>query len=86
MGCALSKLKCSRLHTLLKIYSLYKQASSGDVPLMWYTNLPGAQKLQPNATGQFDLSLTDVPPFSSERWAPPVDAVPPMLNLFHCVG
>ncbi len=42
--------------------------------LMWYTNLPGAQKLQPNATGQFDLTLTDVPPFSSERWAPPVDS------------
>lgn len=42
--------------------------------LMWYTNLPGGQKLQPNAAGQFDLALNDVPPFSTERWAPPLDS------------
>jgi len=42
--------------------------------LMWYTNLPGGQKLQPNAAGQFDLVLTDVPPFSNERWAPPLES------------
>jgi hypothetical protein len=42
--------------------------------LMWYANLPGAQKLQPNAAGQFDLSLTDVPPFSNESWAPPLES------------
>jgi hypothetical protein len=42
--------------------------------LMWYTNLPGGRKLQPSATGQFDLSLTDVPPFSTENWAPPLES------------
>lgn len=42
--------------------------------LMWYTNLPGGQKLQPNASGQFDLVLADVPPFSTETWAPPLES------------
>ena len=42
--------------------------------LMWYTNLPGGRKLQPSATGQFDLLLTDVPPFSTENWAPPLES------------
>lgn len=42
--------------------------------LMWYTNLPGGQKIQPNAGGVFDLALTDIPPFLDERWAPPLDS------------
>ena len=42
--------------------------------LLWYTNLPGAQKLQPTAAGQFDLSLTDLPPLPDEKWAPPTES------------
>jgi Domain of Unknown Function with PDB structure (DUF3857) len=40
--------------------------------LMWYTNLPGGQKLKPNASGQFELVLADVPPLIEEKWAPPI--------------
>ncbi len=40
--------------------------------LLWYTNLPGAQRLKPNASGQFELVLDDVPPLTEERWAPPI--------------
>ncbi len=42
--------------------------------LLWYTNLPGGQKLQPTAAGQFDLSLTDLPPLPDEKWAPPTES------------
>jgi hypothetical protein len=40
--------------------------------LMWYTNLPGGQKLKPSASGQFELVLTDLPPLTEEKWAPPM--------------
>ena len=40
--------------------------------LLWYTNLPGAQKLKPDAAGRFELSLQDVPPLAEEKWAPPI--------------
>jgi transglutaminase-like putative cysteine protease len=43
--------------------------------LLWYTNLPGAQKLQPTAAGLFDLSLSDIPPLVDEKWAPPLDSL-----------
>ncbi|WP_348261205.1 DUF3857 domain-containing protein [Telmatobacter sp. DSM 110680] len=42
--------------------------------LLWYTNLPGGQKLQPDAAGRFELNLADVPPLSDEKWAPPLDS------------
>jgi Domain of Unknown Function with PDB structure (DUF3857) len=40
--------------------------------LLWYTNLPGGQKMKPDAAGRFDLTLHDVPPLSDEKWAPPI--------------
>lgn len=40
--------------------------------LLWYTNLPGAQKLKPDAAGRFELSLQDIPPLAEEKWAPPI--------------
>ena len=40
--------------------------------LLWYTNLPNGQKLQPDASGQFVLTLTDMAPLESEKWAPPI--------------
>ena len=43
--------------------------------LLWYTNLPGAQKLQPTAAGLFDLSVSDIPPLVNEKWAPPLDSL-----------
>lgn len=43
--------------------------------LLWYTNLPGGQKLQPTAAGQFDLSVNDLPPLTDEQWAPPRDSL-----------
>ena len=42
--------------------------------LLWYTNLPGGQKLQANAAGRFELNLADVPPLADEKWAPPLDS------------
>jgi transglutaminase-like putative cysteine protease len=42
--------------------------------LLWYTNLPGGQKLQPTAAGQFDLSVSDLPPLEDEKWAPPLES------------
>lgn len=42
--------------------------------LLWYTNLPGGQRLQPDAAGRFEINMTDVPPVSEEKWAPPVDS------------
>jgi len=43
--------------------------------LLWYTNLPGAQKLQPTAAGNFDLSVSDIPPLADEKWAPPLESL-----------
>ena len=42
--------------------------------LLWYTNLPAGQKIQPNASEQFELVMGDVPPFSDEKWAPPLES------------
>ncbi|HKD61899.1 MAG TPA: DUF3857 and transglutaminase domain-containing protein [Terracidiphilus sp.] len=42
--------------------------------LLWYTNLPGGQKLTPDAAGRFELSLADMPPLPQERWAPPIES------------
>ena len=42
--------------------------------LLWYVNLPGGEKLQANAAGRFELNLADVPGFSEEKWAPPVES------------
>ena len=42
--------------------------------LLWYTNLPNGQKLQPDAAGRFEINMTDVPPVSEEKWSPPIDA------------
>jgi len=43
--------------------------------LLWYTNLPGAQKMQPTAAGNFDLSVSDIPPLADEKWAPPLESL-----------
>lgn len=42
--------------------------------LLWYTNLPGGQKLKPDAAGRFELTLTDMPPLPNEKWAPPIES------------
>lgn len=40
--------------------------------LLWYTNLPGGQKLKPDVAGRFELSLRDMAPLAEEKWAPPI--------------
>ena len=42
--------------------------------LLWYTKLPDGQKLKPSASGQFELVLSDIPPLSAEKWAPPIES------------
>ena len=42
--------------------------------LLWYTNLPNGQKLQPDAAGRFEINMTDVPPVDEEKWAPPIES------------
>ena len=64
-----------RVYPVRKEHFLFQphRGNLGD-SLMWYSKLPGAAKLQPKATGQFELTLADVPPLSDEKWAPPLES------------